>query len=534
MSVATERGDLVNAVLPNALEVRAHRHPERPCLQWTQEKYRTYGQVWESVGHLAGGLHEIGVKRGETVLVMLPNGLEILYAWLALTRLGAVEVPVNIHERGDFLKHIVNDSCASTMIVHSDFVHRLEAIADHLPALRRLIVLGDHPDACRQFEIVPYSQLMAAKVEAARAEVGRRDLMAVLYTSGTTGPAKGIMMSYGHAAISAANLCDVMDLNEDDIYFVCMPLFHSNAQVIQVMPALLMGARASIWPEFHASHWLEQVTSAGATVSNTLGVMCEFIYRQPPSPADRGHNLRRLQTIPLPASIAASFEERFGVKCIDGYGLTDVGMVSFRRPDEPLVPGSSGRPVASYEVMIADPESDQALPTGTVGEIMVRPKVPFGFMSGYWRNDTATVNAWRNLWFHTGDAGYLDSDGLLFFHDRLKDSIRVRGENVSSSQVESVFSSHPAVAECSAVAVPAESGDDDIKLCVVLSEPATPDQLIAFAAPRMPYFAVPRYVEVVNELPKTPTGKVRKVDLRQTGVVAAWDRVTAGIRIERN
>jgi crotonobetaine/carnitine-CoA ligase len=345
------------------------------------------------------------------------------------------------------------------------------------------------------------------------------------------------MMTYGQATLNAANYLEIMEIRPDDSLFVCMPLFHSNAQVIQVMPALMAGATCSIWPRFEAARWLGQIRSAGATISNTLGVMCEEIYAQPRRPDDGANPLRRLQTIPAPPVIAEDFERRFGLQCIDGYGLTDVGVVSYRRAEEPLVPGSSGRPLPQFEVIVADPDTDQQVPAGQVGEIMIRPRQPWGMMAGYWRNPEATVQAWRNLWFHTGDAGYLDESGLLYFHDRLKDVIRVRGENVSSAQLEAVLLADPRIAECAAVAWPAERGDDDVHVCVVLA-PGTdlaPEELIGLCRGSMPYFAVPRYVTFLPELPKTPTGKILKRELRGRDLPApTWDRRAAGVAIGRD
>jgi crotonobetaine/carnitine-CoA ligase len=298
----------------------------------------------------------------------------------------------------------------------------------------------------------------------------------------------------------------------------------------------MAGARFVLRRGFDAATWLDDVREAEATVTNTLGVMSQTLFDRPPRSDDADNPLRVMQTIPMPKAIGERFEQRFGVECIDGYGLTDVGMVSFRRRDEALVPGSSGRPMPGYEVVIADPATDEPLPAGSVGEILVRPKVPSAVMAGYWRNPEATLAAWRNLWFHTGDAGYFDEDGHLYFHERLKDAIRVRGENVSSAQVEAEFLLHPAVVECAAVAVASERGDDEIKLCVVLAPgaDATPEELLDAASPNMPYFAVPRFVEFRNELPKTATGKARKVELREANASAqVWDRRAAGYSIAR-
>lgn len=519
----------------SALAHWARAEPDRPCLQWEIGTPLTYAELLSSVRDLAGGLAAAGVKQGDTVLLLLPNGVEFVQCWLAVNYLGAVEVPVNVHERGRFLEHVLEDSRAEILIADASLLDRVASVEGALTRLRQVFVVGEGESRTR-FATASLSSVSEGASTADLVQVDARDLMAIFYTSGTTGPAKGIMFTYGQGILCAQNLADIAALTDDDTYSVCMPLFHSNAQTIQVMPALMAGARIVLWSGFRAASWLDDIRAVGATVTNTLGVMSQTLFDQPERDDDAHNPLRLVQTIPMPRAIGERFERRFGVECVDGYGLTDVGMISFRRRDEPLVPGSSGRPMPGYEVVIADPETDKPLPRNTVGEILVRPNVPYAVMAGYWNNPEATVAAWRNLWFHTGDAGYLDDDGRLYFHERLKDAIRVRGENVSSAQVEAEFLTHPAVAECAAVAVPSERGDDEIKLCVVVRDGATvrPEELLDWCAPNMPYFAVPRFVEFMTELPKTATGKVRKVELRgQASTVAAWDRKAAGYSIAR-
>jgi len=518
-------------ILPDELQLRAHLHPDRPFLCWQNEPYLAYAEVHELVRRLAGGLRSAGVGPGDTVAIMLPNCLELIIAWFAANYLGAVEVPVNVHDRGIFLEHVLSDSGARLIIVHESLTEEVEACAARVPALATIVVVGGAaPRRLSGLTALHYDELAASRSPADPVSHDYRDTMAVLYTSGTSGPAKGVMMSYAHSCVSARPLIDVVELTEADVYFICMPLFHSNAQIIQLLPVLLAGARASIWPGFDAARWWQQVRSVGATVTNTLGVMCQSLFDQPPRDDDGDNPLRVVQTIPAPAAIARQFEERFAVRCVDGYGLTDAAMLSFRQVGDPLVLGSCGRPLDTFELIVADPDTDLPVTAGTVGEILIRPRIPFGFMSGYWRNPEATAKAWRNLWFHTGDAGYLDAAGLLYFHDRLKDVIRVRGENVSSAMIETVVRAHPAVAECAAVAVPSVSGDDDVKVCLVLADGAalTPEDLIEYCRPQMPYFALPSYLEFHASFPVTSTNKIRKVLLRGTTPgVATWDRRAA-------
>jgi len=526
-------------LLPDLLEQAVSQRPDAPMRRWMDGPPVSFAEVMARASSVACGLAELGVRQEDTVLFMLPNGLEIIIAWLAATLLGAVEVPVNIHDRGSFLAHVIKDSRASVMICDSSYLGYLAAVAPACEGLRTIVTTGQGEPApagpgCNQ---VSFASLEASDGHFSRPVLRAGDLMAVLYTSGTTGPAKGIMISYGQAAMNAGNYFNVLEVSEQDSFYICMPLFHSNAQIIQVMPALMAGTVASVWPQFDAVRWLDQVRSVGATITNTLGIMCEAIYAQPVRPDDQSNPVRLLQTIPAPPAIVRQFEKRFALKCVDGYGLTDVGVISYRRPADPVVPGSSGRPLDEFEVIIGDPDTDEALPAGEVGEIMIRPRRSFGMMSGYWRNAEATVRASRNLWFHTGDAGYLDQAGLLYFHDRLKDIIRVRGENVSSAQVEAVFLDDRRIAECAAVAAPAASGDDDVHVCLVLApgERLEPAELIRMCTGKMPYFAVPRYITFLDGLPKTPTGKILKRQLRDSAAVTqAWDRRAAGVSIGRD
>ncbi|BBY89460.1 AMP-binding protein [Mycolicibacterium tokaiense] len=521
--------------LTQALEEQASHAGDRPFLQWTDHEPLGYAQVYDEVRRYAGGLAGLGVDAGDTVLMMLPNSLDLVRIWFACNAIGALEVPVNTFLRGAFLQHVLTDAQARVLVIDTDHLPYLAEITLP-PELDTLVVVGGTGPMPAGLRMVPITDLAAATPVDTLRPAAPGDLSAIYYTSGTTGAAKGIMFTYGQGCVTAANYLEATGATGDDVFFCCMPLFHSNAQILQVLAPLLVGARVSIWPEFSASRWLDQVRSVGATVTNTLGVMSEFVHRQPARSDDADNPLRIVQTIPAPAAIVGDFEQRFGVTCIDGYGLTDVGMVAFRRHDEPLVAGSSGTPMATFELMIADPDTDVALPAGEIGEILLRPCVADGFMRGYWNRPEATIKAWRNLWFHTGDAGFLDSAGRLHFCDRLGDSIRVRGENISSAEIEAVAARHPAVVQCAAVAVPSDVGDYDVLLAVVVApgHDLHPADLVRFCEGRMPYFAVPRYVELLEELPMTATQKVRKVVLRDRGVQAGtWDRVAAGLVVTR-
>jgi crotonobetaine/carnitine-CoA ligase len=527
--------------ISSVLSRQAAERPNAPALQWQTEEPFSYKGLCEHCLRLAGGLRELGVQPSNRVLIMLPNSMEIVLAWLSTNLLGAVEVPINIHYKESWLVHEVNDCEAHLAIVHEQYLERFIQVVNQLEHLTDFVVVGGDEGAAHQEMDKKWSMHAWGELENAGAidkpvETHYYDTAAIMYTSGTTGPSKGVIVPYGVGGIFAQGVVDTAELTSDDVNYVVHPLFHANAQFMQILPSLLVGARMTLWPGFSASRWLDQVRATGATITNTLGVMCNFIHSQPVREDDADNPLRAMMTLPAPSDIAEDFERRFGVKCLEGYGMTEIGVVTYRRLEEPLRLGSAGRALEWFDVRVVDPETDEPLPPGEVGEIVVRPKATGIMMKEYNNVPAKTVEAWRNLWFHTGDAGEMDEEGYLYFRDRVKDVIRRRGENISSFSIESVANTHPAVEESAAIAVPAEHGvgaEDEVKLCVVLKhgEELDPAELHAYCAQRMPYFAVPRYIEYVAEIPKTANEKVRKNVLREQGITPnSWDREVAGIQ----
>jgi crotonobetaine/carnitine-CoA ligase len=529
-------------IFSRVLAERARTHGDRPFLAPLDAPALTYAEADRLTNRLAHGLAALGVGRGDRVLVMLPNTVEFMYLWWAANRLAAIEVPINTAYKGYFLEHLVNNSGGRVMVIAREFLDRLEESAGKLERLETVVVWdGDRASSAAprigRFRTVAFEELYGPSDNPPGVPLSHRDLCAILYTSGTTGPSKGVMLPNAFCHLFADCTRNLTRLGEDDAYFVASPLYHANAPIMQVYPALLAGGRAVVCPRFSASEWVDQIRRAGATATNLLGVMMDFVFRQPPRPDDRDHRLRVVLGQPAPAAIVEDFKQRFGIpRVLEYYGMTEIGLATMM-PWDDVRPGSCGKAMSEwYDIRIADPETDEALPTGEIGELLVRPKEAWAFSQGYWEMPDKTFEALRNVWYHTGDALRRDAEGYYYFVDRMRDVIRRRAENISSYDIERVLAEHPAVAECAAVAVPSgiEGGEDEIKVCLVLLEgrALVPEAFWAWCDARLPAFAVPRYVEVLAELPRTPNAKIQKYLLRRSGVDAAWDRVKAGYQLE--
>jgi carnitine-CoA ligase len=529
-------------VVGEVLAAQAAARGAQPFLQFQDEAPVTFAEADAAATRLANGLLRHDVQHGEHVAVMVPNSVAYCIIWFALSRLGAVQVCVNTAYRGEFLAHVLRNAAPRYLLIHADYLEVLAQIEAEVPELQTAFVLGlgqAQPPAFRRIGLRPAEALGEAPATPIAREVSPRDLGAIMYTSGTTGPSKGVLMPHAHLYLFGLGEVENLGLCAEDVYYISMPLFHANAMLMQLYGCLIAGCKAVIVPGFSASRWVDDIRRYGITITNTLGVMTAFLWNQPERPEDSDHRLRLICAVPTPPEIREAFERRFHTRLIEGYGMTEVNIVAYHPLDAPYRPGSFGLPYSRFfEVRVVDAETDEELPPGQVGELVVRPREPSCFMQGYNAMPERTVEAWRNLWFHTGDAARRDEDGYLYFVDRIKDCIRVRGENISSYEIEKVLLEHPAVDEAAAVAVKSEvtGGEDEIKACLVLKpgQHVEAHALLDYCQTRMPYFAVPRFVEFVEALPKTPTAKVRKAVLREAGLTpATWDRQAAGYRVRR-
>lgn len=524
--------------LGQILEEKAETCGDRNFLQYEEGKEITYREANEIVNRIANGLRKFGVEKGDKVALFLPNSLESVYLWFGVSKAGAVDVPINLANRGHFFSHQINDSEAKAIIIDRELMDRLKFIERDLPKLEKVFVWSRSSKTEEipklRFDVIDYQELMDSSSEKPPVHIKASELQTIIYTSGTTGPAKGVMDPHTKICHSAFEYIEAIKATSEDIFFTCLPLFHANARILCIYPAMLLGTKAVIYERFSASRFWEQIKKAKATVFNSLGAMANFIYNQPRKEDDADNPVRVCAAFPMPAAIYEDFQKRYNLKVVEGYGLTEVAIITYNPYDKPKI-GSCGKETKSFEVRIVD-ENDFPVEPGTSGEIVARGRIPWVTSLGYWKMPEKTVELMRNHFYHTGDGGYIDEDGYMYFVDRIKDYIRRRGENISSFEIERVVNAYPKVAESAAVSVKSELSEDEVKIVVVLrkGEQVAPEELLAFCEERMPHFAVPRYVEFVGSLPKTPNEKIRKSKLREVGITThTWDREKAGYKVKK-
>lgn len=504
----------------------------------------TYAGLDRRSDAVAAALADRGIREGDRVMMLVKNRAEFLLGLIGITKCGGIFVPINTELRGAFLEHQLRNCEPSVVICEAVLLNAFDGIEPGQARPGHLIVIAGEmppsPPPCLAGAVIEQWQPFEASGAGTAApdfEPAKNTIAGIMYTSGTTGPAKGVLLPHGHCYLFGLGSNGATGLTADDIYYVSMPLFHVNGLFIQAMAAHLAGARVHLVERFSPNRWLADCIGCGATITNLLGVMPEFVFNTAPGPQDRAHNLRLIMAVPISKEWGQAFEDRFGVRFLQGFGMTECGMPLWgdRHDPEPVIGGCAGYVDAAYfEACIANPETDDPLPVGEVGELLVRPRIPGCFSAGYFKMPEKTVEAWRNLWFHTGDACRQDEKGRIHYVDRIKDCIRRRGENISAFEVEQVLNAHPQVAESAVVGVKVEGagGEEEVK-AVIVPAPGEPrvdcTALLDYCAKRMPRYAVPRFVEFIDALDKTASGKLRKGDLRDAGVTAAtWDRESAG------
>ena len=514
-------------VLPALVARTAGLEPQRLFAQEVDGGEATYGELHASSLETAAAFNGLGIERGDVVLTMLPTSITSIRTWLGLAWLGAVELPLNTDYRGRMLQTAITDSRAKVMVIAERYLERLAAL-DSLGDLTAIVV-PDTDKVTQDTAVAAFTN--ASFLDQAVEPDGLRapepwDLAYVIYTSGTTGPAKGVMIPWAQAYATATGIAaSPEDMEPSDVVYAPLPMYHiANRGFVYL--AAIAGARVVLREKMSFFGIWEDIEAYGCTI----GAMGPPPYPDETTLRIAGGNK------PIPDHEAVAV--KLGIKMTTCYSMTELS-VPLRSGDAITHPASCGRVrqgFPGYEVRLVD-EHEAEVPPGVRGELVVRTSEPWTLTPGYVGLPERTVDAWRNGWFHTGDIFTRDEDGNFFFVDRIKDAIRRRGENISSAEVEASVNEHPQVLDSAAIGVPTGDGEDEVKI-VVMPFPGnapTPEELLAFLVPRMPRFMIPRYVEFIDELPRTEaTFKVQKVKLREDPLNdRTWDRVAAGFELPR-
>jgi crotonobetaine/carnitine-CoA ligase len=489
--------------LADLLRDRASRFPRRDVLRM-RGRTLTFRELDRDVDRLTDALAFLGVEPGDTVGVMMHNCPEFATLWLACMRMGAIEAPVNTAFRGVGLAHLLDLCGCRLLVADEEFLAALGEVRSGLARLERVIT---------RHELAELAATAAG--EPRPHKVDPRQPAQIFFTSGTTGRSKACVFDSRYTVRQAQIFARQWHILESDVLYNPFPLFHIDASVLTLAPAIARGCTAALGEKFSASGFWDEVRELGATVFDYMGATLTMLWKTPQRATDADNDVRLAWGVPMP-DFAEEFEQRFGLRLVEAYGLTDAGVPVYQPLDEPRRPGSCGKVVPEYSLAIAGD-----------GEILVRAHEPGLTALGYLGDEEATAAAFAGDWFRTGDLGRVDEEGWVYFTGRKKDAIRRRGENISAFEVEEVVEAHPAVLEAAAFGLPSEMTEEDVMVCAVLRPDAalTPDELVTWCEARMARHMVPRFVEFVDALPRTPTEKVEKYRLRDRGVTArTWDR----------
>ncbi|MEN3349354.1 MAG: carnitine-CoA ligase [Bradyrhizobium sp.] len=527
---AAERFPPAGRILSTILTRQAAQYGDRTLFVCGETRW-SYAETAGIAAASAARLMRSGIRAGDRVALMCSNRMEFLEVYLGCAWMGALCVPINTALRGIQLSHILRNATPRLLVIEAPFMAAIATLERDVAPPDLIWRIGEGIDA----PSVPGSiaPLPALGEGAQPAPVRPGDTVAILYTSGTTGPSKGVCCPQAQMFWWGVYSARALGIVEGDVLFTTLPLFHTNA-LNAFYQALLNGCSYVLEPKFSASGFWAAARRHQATVGYLLGAMAVMLLGQPPSADDTAHRLRVALGGGVPGQFHGPFLARFGVPLVDGYGSTETNFV-FASPVPSDRPGTMGHLVEGVDACIADPD-DAVLPDGEAGELLLRAREPFAFATGYFGMPDKTVEAWRNLWFHTGDRVVRDADGHYRFIDRMKDSIRRRGENVSSWEVEQVLLKHPAIAACAIYPLPSELGEDEVAAAVQLKAGHALDAIdvVRHCKGQMAYFAIPRFVRIVSEMPLTENGKIRKVALREAGRTAdTWDRDAAGYVVRR-
>ena len=526
--------------LPAALEWQAATQPDAVWLM-SDERRITFGQADELVNRYAHGLIARGVQRGQTVSMVMEPSLEVVLIAMAALKAGAIFTTVSTDFKSAFLDEalsladpalLVIDAALAERLIETPYRHKIPHVLIHGG--------GDTASIADRVDGRPLSDLLHDRRDAPADSCLAHwsDVAQVWWSSGTTGKAKGIMHSHGSLMFQARTAMGPR-LRPGDVMYSCTPVYLGSSWTGAIWPSLVMGLSAAIDARFSVSAFWDRIRLYRATHCFTLGAMHMLLWKCAPRDDDRDNPLRDAFMIPTPHDLIPKFKERWGIERMNqGYGTSETfNVFEARQEDGPWEANALGEPVPWYDVILVD-EQDKEVPIGEAGEICVRPREPGVMYSGYFHEPQRTVDAWRNLWHHTGDMARRDAAGIYYFADRKKDYIRYKGRSLSMFEVEEVVSRHDDVADCAAFGIQSAEleSESELALHVVLKPGRTLDfeALARFINANAPYYFVPRYIEFTTALPRNPHGRLLKNDLRDRGVTAAtWDSEKAGFKAER-
>jgi len=525
-------------VVGSLLRARAQERGERPFCFVGDEGF-TFAEIDQRSDQVAAGFAALGVKKGDRVAVLSPNRPEVLEIFYGLAKLGAIQVPLNAFLKGAFLRHQLAHSQASMLIADAAGVAAAEPLLDELSDLRAIVLLDEDGAAPVRDGVAVH--LYAAVVDTDEAppqvEIGPADTMSIVFTSGTTGLPKGCVLSHGYYTRCGWTSAYGLDLSDTDAIYAPLPLFHGGGRMLVLTAALILGIPVHFDIAFSASKFMARATEVDATVVIAIGAMGMALLATPPSEADRAHRVHSMMVAPLTPEEQARFKDRFGIEpWVECYGQTECVPLTVAQRTGPRDRSGTGYEAPDLEVALLD-EQLRPVADGEVGEICIRPRAPYAMFDGYWDQPQATLAAFSGLWYHTGDAGRKLPSGQYSFVDRKKDALRRRGENVSSIELETAIRLHPKVADVAIHAVPSPATEDDIKAVIVLvgGETTDPEELFGFFRDNLPYYALPRYVEFVDDLPRNAVNRVMKHVLKERPLSdGVWDFETLGLSVGRD
>ncbi|UGS34906.1 AMP-binding protein [Capillimicrobium parvum] len=510
------------------IRTRVADHPDATWLKWKDEEF-SWAQVLSHSQRAANGLLELGVRPGERVALMMANRPEFLWVHFGILLIGAHSVPVNISQRGRTLAYILADCDATAVVFQEDLREAVLGVRDEVPTLRHLVVADGPVGGGVDWDL---ERLLSADDREPDVDVeeGATGGVGMMYTSGTTGPPKGVVAT-NYDLTPLVKLLESSGVQAGETMYTGLPLFHGNALLASAIGSIFLDAKLALAPRFTASGLFDQCRRYDAVEFNALGGMISILLKQPPRPDDRDHPVRTVLSAGCPPDRWREFEERFGVKIIEWFGMVDAPGILLNDEGKVGSMGKSGISGVEFRVVGDD---DQPLPPGQIGELVFRH--PMGQLTHYHKLSEATEAAYRGGWFHSGDLAEVDDEGFFYYKGRKKESMRRLGENISAWEIETVLNAHPAVLDSAAHAVQSELGEDEVKVCIVVrpGEQPAPEQILDFCVDKMARHAIPRYVEFVDELPKTATERNQYATLKARGLTPeTWDREQVGYQLKR-